>query len=202
MRVYISIWHYSPYGTWSFQFLNPYTAGRTPWPGDQPVERPLATHRRTQTQSNRTHDPNIQADEDGSCHKSCGCCDLQCVFHHHESFNLHQDLPGLEMAFHKGKCFLIKTAWPAKPGKNILWRRIVVEQRQPGALWLELLTSALRSSRGGGWLTASDRSCPGSIPGETIGVLWFDKVALSVLVLSAFTDSSKRSISSFTVRSL
>jgi hypothetical protein len=26
-----------------FQFLNPYTVGRTPWTGDQPVARPLPT---------------------------------------------------------------------------------------------------------------------------------------------------------------
>jgi hypothetical protein len=36
-----------------FTFLN-YTAGRTPWSGDQPVARPLPTRRTTQTQSKRT----------------------------------------------------------------------------------------------------------------------------------------------------
>jgi hypothetical protein len=35
-------------GPWPlFQFLNLYTAGRTPWTGDQPVARPLPTHRTT-----------------------------------------------------------------------------------------------------------------------------------------------------------
>jgi hypothetical protein len=38
-------------GPWPlFQFLNLYTVGRTPWPGDQPVSRPLPT----QTQKKRT----------------------------------------------------------------------------------------------------------------------------------------------------
>jgi hypothetical protein len=44
---------YSPCGPWPlFQFLNLYTVGRTSW--DQPVSRPLPTHRTTQTQSKRT----------------------------------------------------------------------------------------------------------------------------------------------------
>jgi hypothetical protein len=37
-----------------FSFLIPYTVGRTSWTGDQPVERPLPTHRTTQTQNKRT----------------------------------------------------------------------------------------------------------------------------------------------------
>jgi hypothetical protein len=37
-----------------FQFLNPYTVGRTPWSGDQPFSRPLPTHRTTQTYNKRT----------------------------------------------------------------------------------------------------------------------------------------------------
>jgi hypothetical protein len=45
----------SPCGPWTlFQFLNLYTVGRTPWTEDQPVTRPLATHRTTQTQNKRT----------------------------------------------------------------------------------------------------------------------------------------------------
>jgi hypothetical protein len=32
-----------------------YTAGRTPWTGDQPVAKPLPTQRITQTQNKRTH---------------------------------------------------------------------------------------------------------------------------------------------------
>jgi hypothetical protein len=36
-------------------FLIFYTVGRTPWMGDQPVARPLPTHRTTQTQNKRTH---------------------------------------------------------------------------------------------------------------------------------------------------
>jgi hypothetical protein len=46
---------YSPCGPWPlFQFLNPYTVGRTPWTGDQPVARPLPTYETTQTQNKRT----------------------------------------------------------------------------------------------------------------------------------------------------
>jgi hypothetical protein len=37
-----------------FSFLTLYTKGRTPWRGDQPVARPLSTHRTTQTQNKRT----------------------------------------------------------------------------------------------------------------------------------------------------
>jgi hypothetical protein len=37
----------------SFQFLNLKKVGRTPWTGDQPVARPLPTHRTTQTQNKR-----------------------------------------------------------------------------------------------------------------------------------------------------
>jgi hypothetical protein len=39
-------------GPWPLlQFLDLYTVGRTPWTGDQPVARPLPTHRTTQTQT-------------------------------------------------------------------------------------------------------------------------------------------------------
>jgi hypothetical protein len=49
---FICLWLYSPCGPWQlFQFLNPYTVGRTPWTEDQPVARPLPTHRTTQTQN-------------------------------------------------------------------------------------------------------------------------------------------------------
>jgi hypothetical protein len=37
-----------------FQFLNIYAVGRTPLMGDQPVARPLPTHRTTQEQNKRT----------------------------------------------------------------------------------------------------------------------------------------------------
>jgi hypothetical protein len=48
-------WLYSPCRPWPlFQFLNLYTDGRTHLTGDQPVERPLPTHRTTQTQNKRT----------------------------------------------------------------------------------------------------------------------------------------------------
>jgi hypothetical protein len=52
---YISSWLCSPCGPWALlQFLNLYTVGRTPWTGDQPIARPLPTHRTTQTQNKRT----------------------------------------------------------------------------------------------------------------------------------------------------
>jgi hypothetical protein len=41
------------FGSFS-NFLILYTVGRTPWKGDQPVARPLPTHRTTQTQNKRT----------------------------------------------------------------------------------------------------------------------------------------------------
>jgi hypothetical protein len=52
-------------------FLILYTAGRTPWTGDQPVARPLPTSRKTQIQNKRTQtsmsrvgfEPTIQAFE-------------------------------------------------------------------------------------------------------------------------------------------
>jgi hypothetical protein len=37
-----------------FSFLILYTVGRTPWTSDQPVARPLPTHRTTKTQNKRT----------------------------------------------------------------------------------------------------------------------------------------------------
>jgi hypothetical protein len=37
-----------------FSFLILYTVGRIPWTGDQPVARPLSTHRTTQTPNKRT----------------------------------------------------------------------------------------------------------------------------------------------------
>jgi hypothetical protein len=37
-----------------YNFLILYTVGKTPWTGDQPVARPLPTHRTTQTQNKRT----------------------------------------------------------------------------------------------------------------------------------------------------
>jgi hypothetical protein len=48
------LWLYMPYGPWPlFQFLHLDTVCRT-WTGDQPVARPLATHRTTQTHNKRT----------------------------------------------------------------------------------------------------------------------------------------------------
>jgi hypothetical protein len=42
-------------GPWPlFRFLNIFIIGSKPWTRDQPVARPLPTHRRTQTQNKRT----------------------------------------------------------------------------------------------------------------------------------------------------
>jgi hypothetical protein len=67
-----------------FSFL--YTVCRTSWTGDQPIARPLPTHRTTQTQKKthtdihtssviRTHDPSVRAGEDSSCLRSRGQCE-------------------------------------------------------------------------------------------------------------------------------
>jgi hypothetical protein len=37
-----------------FSFLIPYTVGKTPWTSDQPVARPLPTHRTTPTENKHT----------------------------------------------------------------------------------------------------------------------------------------------------
>jgi hypothetical protein len=50
-------------GPWPpFQFLNLYTVGRTPWTGDQPVARPLPTHRTTQQRINAHRHPCLECD--------------------------------------------------------------------------------------------------------------------------------------------
>jgi hypothetical protein len=78
-EICIYLWLYSPCGLRPlFPVLYPYTVGWTPWTGDQPVTRPLPTHRTTQTQKKRTdrhpclewfrtHDPSVPVGEDGSC---------------------------------------------------------------------------------------------------------------------------------------
>jgi hypothetical protein len=53
----IYVWLYSPLldlGRF-FSFLILYAVGRTPWTGDQPIARPLPTHRTTQTQKKSRH---------------------------------------------------------------------------------------------------------------------------------------------------
>jgi hypothetical protein len=52
LSVFLSLWLYSPFSldfVRFFSFLILHTVGRTPWTGDQPVARPLPTHRPTQT---------------------------------------------------------------------------------------------------------------------------------------------------------
>jgi hypothetical protein len=85
--IYLSI-YLSIYGStvllWDigrlFSFLVLYIVGRTPWTEDQPVARPLPTHRkheqnkRTQTSMSgiRTHFPGVRVSEDSSCLRPCG----------------------------------------------------------------------------------------------------------------------------------
>jgi hypothetical protein len=53
-ELFIYLWLYTPCGPWPlFQFLNLYTFGGTPSTGDQPVARPLRTHRTIETQNKR-----------------------------------------------------------------------------------------------------------------------------------------------------
>jgi hypothetical protein len=58
VSIYLSIylWLYNPLLDLGrlFSFLILYTVGRTPWTGDQPIVRPLPTHRTTQTQNKST----------------------------------------------------------------------------------------------------------------------------------------------------
>jgi hypothetical protein len=68
-----------------FSSLILYTVSMTPWTSDQPVTKPLPTHRTTQTQNKRTdihasseirtHDPSVRSGEDGSCLRPRGHCD-------------------------------------------------------------------------------------------------------------------------------
>jgi hypothetical protein len=85
LLVSIYLWLYSPCGPWPlFQFLNPHVVGRTPWTGDQPVAKPLPTHRTIQTQNKRTRHPRLsgtrtndlsaQEGEDGLCLRPRGHC--------------------------------------------------------------------------------------------------------------------------------
>jgi hypothetical protein len=77
------LWFYSPLLGLDlfFSFLIPYTVGRTPWTGDQPVARPLPAHRTTQTQTSmplsgiRTHDISVRASEDSSFLRPRSYCD-------------------------------------------------------------------------------------------------------------------------------
>jgi hypothetical protein len=76
----------------NFRFLNVYTFGKTPRTVEQPVARPLPTHRTTQTQSKRTrtHDPSVRTAGNGSCHRLLGHCGrlfggIYCLYLHDRS---------------------------------------------------------------------------------------------------------------------
>jgi hypothetical protein len=56
LSIYLSSMALQPLWTLAaFQFLDLYTVGRAPCTGDQPVTRPLPTHRTTQTQKKRIY---------------------------------------------------------------------------------------------------------------------------------------------------
>jgi hypothetical protein len=59
----LSLWLYNPLHLGHFFiFLILYTVGRTPWTGNQPVARPLPTHRTTRTQHKLTQTSMPQAE--------------------------------------------------------------------------------------------------------------------------------------------
>jgi hypothetical protein len=70
---------YSTCGPWPlFQFLNLYTVGRTPWTGDQPVARPLPTHRINADRVPRVgFEPTIPVFERAKTLRPHGHCDWQ-----------------------------------------------------------------------------------------------------------------------------
>jgi hypothetical protein len=77
------VWLYSPLldlGRF-FSFLIMYTVGTILLTGDQPVARPLPTHRINADTHGlsgiRTHDPRFRAIEDSSCLRTRGHCDRQ-----------------------------------------------------------------------------------------------------------------------------
>jgi hypothetical protein len=81
-----------------FSFLILYTIGRTSWTGDQPVTRPMPTHRWTQTQNKRTQyrHPCLERDsypraqrssERRSCLRPCSHCDRPLNIFQHEKSN-------------------------------------------------------------------------------------------------------------------
>jgi hypothetical protein len=67
-----------------FSFLILFTVGRTPCTGDQPVARPLRTHRTTQHKINtdinelsgvQTHDPSVRGNEENAFLRARSHCD-------------------------------------------------------------------------------------------------------------------------------
>jgi hypothetical protein len=69
----------------SLQFLNPTTAGRTSWTGDEPVARTLPTHKQNKQtgihalSGIRSHDHNVRAGEGSSCLRRSGHCDRHLI---------------------------------------------------------------------------------------------------------------------------
>jgi hypothetical protein len=73
-----------------FSFIILHTVGRAPWTGDEPIARPLFTHRTTQIQNKRTHiyvlsgirthDLSVRASEDSSCLRPRTHCDRPMIY--------------------------------------------------------------------------------------------------------------------------
>jgi hypothetical protein len=103
-----------------FSFFIVYTVGRTPSMGDQPVARPLPTHRiNAHTHIHalngiQTHDPYDRAGEVGSCLRPRGHCDRpHCHSVRHKSY---MTWPGIESG---------QPWW--KPESNTLGKSMVME---------------------------------------------------------------------------
>jgi hypothetical protein len=88
--LFIYLWLYSPLLDLGhfFSFLTFYTVGRTPWMEDQPVARPMPTHKTAQTQNSRTQTlmlqvgfepriPVFKGGKDSSRLRPRGHCDRQ-----------------------------------------------------------------------------------------------------------------------------
>jgi hypothetical protein len=70
------LWLYSPFlDLGHFQFLNLYTVSRTPWTGDQPVARPLPTHRHPFLEWDSNPQSCVWAGEDSACLRLQSHCD-------------------------------------------------------------------------------------------------------------------------------
>jgi hypothetical protein len=94
-----------------FNFLILYIVGRTPWTGDQPVARPLPTHRINARNADihalsgmGTHDPSVRADEDSSCLRPRGHGDRHSqvivLFIFEEEQFLQREQPSLSQGAH------------------------------------------------------------------------------------------------------
>jgi hypothetical protein len=91
----------APWTLLQFHYLF-YTDGSAPWTGDQPVARPLPTHRTSWTQNKRIHTPNIHA--------------FSGIRTHNPSVRAREDSSYLWPRGHRDRrIFIIRSLIPAKP---------------------------------------------------------------------------------------